>query len=229
MNPKMCSLFAWAGSVFIVILCGSFLLMGFLPPIPAFMGAEAAAEKFEDNRTAIRAGATAIMQSCTLMFLWVAAISVQIRRIGGEQARTLSYGQLLLGFAGNIVFLLMSFAWTIAAFRAERSAELVAMLNDIGWLIVVMPVMPLTLQAFVIALAILSDKRDEPLFPRWAAYLNFWVGILFLPGAVTTFFKTGPFAWHGLLVFWVPIVAFIGWVFTMAWLVSRAATRPSGD
>lgn len=227
MNQNISSIYAWAGPVFLFVLGASFLLMGFLPPLSADMNADEVAAIYEENRTAIRTGATIIMQAAPLMFLWVAAIASQLRRIESSYGRELTYAQLLLGFTGNIVFLFMSFAWTIAAFRPERSPEMIAMLNDIGWLIVVMPVLPLTLQAFVIGIAVLSDKSADPLFPRWSAYLNFWVGILLLPGALTTFFKSGPFAWHGLFVFWVPIAAFIGWVFVMAWLVSRAATKPA--
>lgn len=218
--------FAWAGPIFILVLVASFLFMGFLPPIPPSMGAESVADYYNQNRTSIRIGATAVMQFSTLMFLWTAAISSQIRRIESEPSRLLTYSQLLLGLTASLLFLVMSLVWTVAAFRPERSAELIMLLNDIGWLTVVMPVFPLTFQAVVIGVAILSDRRATPLFPRWSAYLNFWIGILFLPGALTTFFKTGPFAWDGFLVFWVPIAAFIGWIFMMAWLVSRAASIP---
>jgi len=216
---------AWAGPLFIVVLVGAFAAMGFIPPIAPSLGAEAIAAYYEEHRTIIRVGATLVMQFSFCMFFWVAAISVQIRRIESPHARLLSYSQMLFGLGANLVFLLMAVGFTVAAFRPERSAELVQLMNDFAWLVLVMPVFPLTFQAVSMGLAALVDQRAEPVFPRWSAYMNFWIGLLFLPGAITTFFKTGPFAWNGFFVFWVPVVAFIVWIFVMAWLVTKAARR----
>lgn len=229
MNKDMSRLFVWGGPVFIVILVIAFLIMGFLPPLSPSMDAERVAEHYATHRTQIRIGSTLIMQFSVMMFLWVAAISSQIRRIESTHSRILTYSQLLLGLAANFLFIIMTLVWTVAAFREDRSAEIVMLLNDLGWLVIVMPVLALTLQALVIGMAILMDEREKTLFPRWAAYLNFWIGILFIPGAFTTFFKSGPFAWDGFLVFWVPIAAFVGWVFMMSWLVSKAAAIPDQE
>ena len=39
--------------------------------------------------------------------------------------------------------------------------------------------------------------------------------LLSVPSALDSFFKTGPFAWNGLLVFWVPAAAFCVWMAAM--------------
>ena len=226
MNKGIQKAFAWAGPIFVALLTLSFWMLGFLPPISPTMSPEALADHIEERRAAFRIGATMTMQFGFLMFLWVASISAQIRRIEANHPPLLTYAQLMLGLAANLVFLLATLVWTVAAFRPERDPSLLALYNDFAWLSLVMPAAPLVLQAIVIGVAILSDRRAAPLFPRWAAYFNFWVGLLFAPGAVTTFFKTGPFAWNGLLVFWVPILAFFAWIVVMAWLVSRAVDVP---
>ncbi|MGG2007397.1 hypothetical protein [Novosphingobium resinovorum] len=41
--------------------------------------------------------------------------------------------------------------------------------------------------------------------------MNLWTGLLLLPGFAVGLFKTGPFAWNGVLAFWVPAVVFGIW------------------
>ncbi|MGW3953030.1 hypothetical protein ACWEKM_19415 [Streptomyces sp. NPDC004752] len=86
-------------------------------------------------------------------------------------------------------------------------------------------------QATVVGVAILADKRPTPLLPRWSAYLSFWMAFLFLPSMLLTFFKTGPgpFAWNGILSFWVAAGAFGAWFLAMTYLMVRAASRLDDD
>lgn len=110
----------WAGPIFIVILVAAFAFMGFLPPLPPSWGKEQVAQYYRDNQTQILAGSMLVMQFSGLMFLWVAGVSSQLRRIEGEGSRALSYAQLLFGFLANLLFLIMTLSWTVAAFRAVR-------------------------------------------------------------------------------------------------------------
>jgi hypothetical protein len=43
-----------------------------------------------------------------------------------------------------------------------------------------------------------------------------------VPGGVAYFFRTGPFAWNGLLAFWVAASAFFIWLLVMPWITLRA-------
>jgi hypothetical protein len=70
-------------------------------------------------------------------------------------------------------------------------------------------------QLGAIAIAILSDRRDPPLFPRWVAYLTAWVALLLLPSVMCLWFKTGPFAWNGVLTLYLAFGAFGAWIITM--------------
>lgn len=96
------------------------------------------------------------------------------------------------------------------------------MLNDLGWLVII-PAFPTFIAQFVaIAFGVLQDNGPQPVFPRWAAFFNMWVALLFIPGGFAFFFRTGPFAWNGLLAFWVAASAFFAWLLVMTWLVLRA-------
>jgi hypothetical protein len=41
------------------------------------------------------------------------------------------------------------------------------------------------------------------------AYVNIWAPVVFTPALALPFFKTGPLAWDGILVIWVPAFVFI--------------------
>jgi hypothetical protein len=44
----------------------------------------------------------------------------------------------------------------------------------------------------------------------------------FLPAGLMTYFKTGPFAWNGILAFWLPLVAFAIWFNVMFIALQKA-------
>ncbi|MEM8660918.1 MAG: hypothetical protein AAGF35_08545 [Pseudomonadota bacterium] len=225
MNQTIQKICIWSGPVFGVVMLGCLFSLGFIPPLPAAMDATQVANHYEEHRTLIRVGATVMMQGSVLMFLWVVAISVQLRRI--EQGPpVLSMVQLVLGLCVNFLFVFIAVAWSVAAFRPEREATEIQAWNDFGWFMLVMPVGTLTLQALAIGVALLGDRSNTPLFPRWVGYFNIWAAILFLPGALVTFFKSGPFSWDGILVFWLAIVLFFVWIFVMAFAVNRAIDTP---
>lgn len=68
----------------------------------------------------------------------------------------------------------------------------------------------------------LRHRHARPVFPRWVAWYNIWVGLLLLPASLIIFFKTGILAWTGLLGFWIPASAFGIWYLVMTWILMRA-------
>ena len=77
-----------------------------------------------------------------------------------------------------------------------------------------------------IGIAILIDRRERPVFPRWAGYFNLWVALLISPAGVVVFFKQGPFSWNGIVGFFTPLVAFAGWIAVMTAVLLRRS-RPT--
>ena len=81
------------------------------------------------------------------------------------------------------------------------------------------------MQNIAIGAAIVGDKSANPIFPRWVGFFNFWVAILFIPGALIPFFKSGPFAWNGLFSFWIPATVFGVWFIVMLTMLLKAIDR----
>jgi hypothetical protein len=77
-------------------------------------------------------------------------------------------------------------------------------------------------QYLAIAVAVLVDRHEAPIFPRWVAYLNIWVALVAIPTGVITFFKTGPFTYGGMFGFYLPLEVFAIWLVVMPYAVIRA-------
>ena len=59
----------------------------------------------------------------------------------------------------------------------------------------------------------------------WYGFYNFWVAVLILPAGVICLFKAGPFAWNGILGFWLPLVDFGIWVLVTTVLLFKAISQ----
>ena len=230
MNTRSQIICAWSG-----ILCPIFMFIGlwpmagFFPPhLPTASAAEIAAI-YQHDTNGIRLGMIVILMAGALFAPFVASISAQMRRIENSKTPVLSYTQLSSGTAGILLFIIPAMIWTAAAYRPDRSPEITQTLNDLGWLCFVMPFILAVVQNLAIGFAIISDKNAKPVFPRWLGFFNFWIALLFVPGGLVTFFKTGPFAWNGLLAFWVPAGIFGPWFWIMATYVIKAAKQQAAE
>ncbi|MET0983808.1 MAG: hypothetical protein ABW034_00230 [Steroidobacteraceae bacterium] len=64
-----------------------------------------------------------------------------------------------------------------------------------------------------------------PIFPRWFGWFNIWIVIIYLPGSFIALFKRGPFAWNGLLAWWIPLTLFVIWMVATTYLLLKAIER----
>jgi len=218
---------AWVSIVCVGLLAiGFFLVTGYVPPPKANASAEEIADFYRDNADRLRAGLLITFVAWAGWGALTAAIAVQMTRIEGKRP-VLAVLQLASGIAGWACLLIPTMLLAAATFRPGRSPELTQTLHDLGWITAFMAITPFIVQAVAIGAATLQDTSDTPVYPRWLGYLSFWVALLFAPGGLLIFFKTGPFAYHGLLVFWVPFVVFGAWILILSWAARRAAVGES--
>lgn len=193
------------------------------PPSPNLTGIEVA-DFYRSNLFTIRLGLVLAQASLVFYLFWVASISSQLKRIEGASP-VLAETQLIAGAGGCAAILIACLVWGVVSFRPDRPPELTLMMNDLGWIIFTTTFAPFMTQDFAIAGAIFSDKSAKPLFPRWVAYFNIWTPLLFVPAGLILFFKTGPFAWNGILAFWIPLVIFFIWMIVMTVMTLKAMNR----
>ena len=222
----------WAGISFApIFVIGFGLVAGFIPPPAPSMSADAVARLFSEDRTRIRIGIWIACAAAPLLAFFVAALTHQIRRIAGADS-PLATAQLIAGSCLILEFLFPQLVWQTAAYRAERSPEMLQMLNDLAWLPYVGIVGTAMAQMAIIALVVFQDPRPKPLLPRWCAYLNIWTALGVASGSLVVFVHSGPLAWNGILAWWVLCVSFFVWMVAMTWLMLRAsriaeATEPA--
>lgn len=226
MHPKVLLACAWCGPVLVLFFfIGLVPLAGFIPPPDPSAGSTEIADMYRNDIDTVRAGLLMATISVGLFLPWGAAIAVLTRR-AETGFPVLSYTQVASIGVGTLVAVLTCLVWSAAAFRPDEiSPETTRMLNDVGWFLYLYTWPPFSVWAVAIAIAIFIDRRETPAFPRWAAYLNLWVAFLLVPAGLMLFFKDGAFAFNGLITFWVPTVAFFGWVVVMTALVIRAVQR----
>lgn len=216
----------WIGIAGMFILFGSGLVLsGFIPPPSPADSSEEVVRMYAQHKNSIRVGCFLMITGFTFVAVWGGALTALMRRLDGRSP-IFSYVQLACVSVVTVIVVFIPMAWAIAAFRAgDISADVTQSISDFGWFLFLYPWPPLMIWLGMAGVAILSDRAEIPLFPRWSGYLCFWTGLLSVPGGMIGFFKTGPFAWDGLLAYWIPLSVFFVWVVGMSMVMFKALDR----
>jgi len=228
-SRKIQTFCVWCGPAFVVCLFGGWgLLGGFIPLIPPSNAPADVAARYLENPTLHRIGLIIAMTGIFLTIPFFLAISMQMRR---TELRTpiLSILQFASGIIVTVVLMIPMLLFVGGAFRPERSAELTQLVNDLSYVMLILPWPPIIGQLGAIAVATFGDYRSQPVFPRWVGYYSLWVAVLLLPASMIIFFKTGPFAWTGLIGFWIPAAVFGTWYLVMTGLLLRAIRQEAEE
>ena len=206
----------------IILLLGMWVIAGFVPPPGPNKTLEQIVALYTSHGVRIRFGLIVACAGVTLLGPWTVVIAIQMRRIEGQFA-PLALLQAILGAVLIIEFYVPSVMWMAAAFRPELDAAFTYRLHDLASITFVSLPWSAALQAILLAIVILQDKRDEPVFPRWLAYLSVWAALSFLPGAFNCLAKTGVIAWNGVLAWWLGLTAFGIWIVAVSFCLLRYA------
>lgn len=216
---------AWSGPVAVVFwLVGFWVFAGLIPPPSPEDSAKEIAGLYRDDTNWLRFGLALTLIGSALLGAFVAAISVQLKRIEGSRS-PMTYLQLAFGALLVLEFVYPVMMMGAAAYRPDRSEDIVQAINDVAWMLFVGVVSTFCVQLIAIGVCILSDQRSHPIFPRWVGYFHLLVAGTFVAGDFLMFFKTGPVAWNGLFSWWIPVATFGAWLFVMAVYLVKAINR----
>ena len=207
---KFCN---WSIVGFLILYLGAFAgLAGFIPPSAPMTSTADLALFYATNRIGILVGQILCVFAVTLLFFWPIAISSQMAKIERGAFPLLSIVQYVTAAILATLFMLCNLIWIAAAYRADIDPLTLRTLHDLGWLVFVMAYPEYIVQLICIAIVGLSDTRTTPWLPRWACWATLWVAVMGTGGGAAAFFKTGPFAWNGLIGFWLPVGFFLLWL-----------------
>jgi hypothetical protein len=213
---------AWTGPLAVLLsLLGMVVIGGYIPATnPAASGAEIA-RFYTDNLGSVRLGMIISMIGFTLFIPFGITIAMLTRRI--EPTPVMTYVQIAAVAVSALEGVMSTCIWLTAAFRPDEiSPDITRALHDLGWIVFLVDVPPFSVWMIAIGIAILRDRGAVPLFPRWLGFFNFWVALLILPALLLPFFKSGPFAYNGILALYLPFGAFFIWMVVMTFGLMRA-------
>jgi hypothetical protein len=211
-------LFGWT-----VLFIGMAVVGRLIPPPDPSDTAVQVAALYRDHHDRIRFGSVLMFSGAGFALFYVAAVSQQLKRMPGAAASLLAQAQLVGGAIGSFMLLWGPAIWVAASLRPEeRSPETLQTLHDLAWVAFVAGSTWFVVQMLAVGVAVLTDAGERPVYPRWLGYLSVWAAVLLIPAPLDICFTTGPFAWDGLFVFWIPLAAFGAWFVPVVGLTLKA-------
>jgi hypothetical protein len=197
-------------------------LVHMLPPPSATMTAEQIKEWYMERAGDIKIGAAITSWTAGFLVPFFIVIRAQIDRL--EQGnRVWAPMASISGALSSLFLVLPPLFFGVAAFTPSRNADVTAIMHELGVL-----TLTTTDQYYifnwvaVVVICLRPQIAPHSPFPRWFGYFSAWIGMMFEAGAMAFNFRTGPFSWNGLLVFWSPLSLFGLWIGVMAYLLLKS-------
>lgn len=155
---------------------------------------------------------------------FTASIASQLSRIPGLP-RGVLYAQVVSGAIFTVYLSFPAYLLLLAAYRLDRPASTTVLIHDFAWMLMIFAFPALFVQDICFSYAILQDRRERPLFPRWLAYTSTGLSMFYWLAFGVPIVKSGAMAWNGALGFWVPAVAGFASVGLISVYVYKAVGR----
>jgi hypothetical protein len=197
----------------------------FYQPAPADLGLEATKAWFsEEHRMGTIIGCTIFYIACAFLVPGSIQFGIMLAKIEGRWplwSITVAVGGIFI----SLIIFFNACAWIVAAYRPETGADVIQALSDWAWMAFLLGWAYLAMEMFASAIVEFQDKRPEPMIPRWLTWLTVAGGVSLVTAAGPAFFKSGPFAYHGLLGFYVPMAVWGLYLNLTAWYMYKALDR----
>jgi hypothetical protein len=198
-----------AGWAIMAFMGAGFLLGQFIPP-PGPYGAETTAHFYHENIDVKRLGVICLIVGGTMFIPFGAAIADRLRHVEGIGS-VVAYSQLGAAIASATLMMVFGPILLVALQRPDMPDTSYQLLNHVTWMAWAGLWQPGALQAVATAVCIFSDKSVTPVFPRWVAWFSLFMAFGSLMGSLIPFFTSGPFAWNGIVGFYIAALVYFAW------------------
>ena len=150
----------------------------------------------------------------------------QMKRMSVSPAFRLTFiaGSIVGAVAGMLVPL---FCFGLGAFRSGYSPAVLQLLYDFGYLAFIGSLGCFCVMWMALGLAIVLDEKR--ILPKWLGYYTVWQFVSELMAAPVWISKSSLFGWNGLMTFWVAMLVYVPWQFTVYVCIYQAIRRQSDD
>ena len=216
----------WSSWIFIILTIIGWLGIGhYIAMAPADLGLEKTKTYFiETYRMRILVGCTIFYIAACFLAISSAQFGIMLAKVEGKRP----LWAIVTAVTGEFISLIIFFnccAWAVAAYRSESGADVIQSWSDWAWFAFLLGWAYLALEMIASALAELSDKRDKPMAPRWFSWATIAGSFGLIGAAGPVFFKSGPFAYHGILGFYVPVAVWGLYLALTAWFMYKELDR----
>ena len=208
-QPKLQLFGAWSSLIYCILFgIGWSIAVGVMfPPHSPAADEAAIVAVFQQHTLQIRICMIFIMFAAMFMLPFAGTLGSQIARIEGGVG-VLTIVAVLSAFGNAIFTFYPPIWWLVISYRPERLGAITYFMNDTAWLQFVGALSLFVPIVLAQGIAAFIDKSEDRVFPRWSGYFCLWVFVLELPVSFIFFFHGGPFAWNGVIGFWLPAVVF---------------------
>lgn len=229
MNKTAQMIGVWCGVGFVVLFfVASWPMSHFMPPPSPLLSGEELLAKYSDNIFMVRASMPVGLIAGMLVVPFSTVLAIQLARLEGR----IPFWAITCvgaGAANAVAFYLPFFLFATAYYRLDRSPELVQLISDLTWIEFVTVWPPVVMQILCVAFVGLSYKGPLQIIPRWFAFLSLWMAFLIMPAGLVVFVHDGPFAWNGIISFWIPAASFGTYFLLLAWMMRRAVLNHADE
>ena len=212
----------------LIALMGTGFLLGDLIPPPGPYDATTTAAFYHDHVDLKRFAVICLIVGGTMFIPFGAAIADRLRRVDGI-GPVLAMSQVGASIATATLMMVFGPMLLVALQRPDMPDSTYQLLNHVAWMAWAGLWQHGALQALVTGVAIFSDKSPTPVFPRWVAWYSLFMAFGSLTGSLIPFVISGPFAWNGVMGFWVAAVVYFAWFAIMLSQFHLANQRARND
>lgn len=221
-------IYIWCGPVATVVFLAGLALAGLIPPPAPSESAADLAAFYAGHQHQIQIGLIIALFGSALWIPWLAKLAVALKDIAGARS-VVGYTQLVFGaffaFGGFVPLIFLE----VAVFRADRAPAEVQAWSDGCWLVFTGFVYTFVVELLLCALTIASDSRAHLIFPKWVAYFDVLLAAANVLPAFVLADQSGPFAWNGIISYWIVIGLDVVWIAVTTVYLLRAEDRTDAD
>lgn len=216
----------WCNFVFVALTAVGWLgIAHFYAPAPADLTLDQTKTWFtETHRTGTLIGCTLFYIAAGLLTPGSIQFGIMLSKIEGRRP-IWSITTAVCGIFISLIVFFNACAWIVSAYRPESGADVIQAFSDWAWMAFLLGWIYLAIEMVATGAVELMDDRPEPMIPRWLTWLTFFGALALLGAAGPAFFKSGPFAYHGLLAFYVPVCIWGAYLTLTSFYMVKALNR----